>query len=109
VPANAIESPESELFGAPIQTIPEQVRAANPISYLTSGRQVPPFLIAHGDRDCVVPLQQSAALHQALETFGGPERVRLEIVEGSGHWREFDAAGQVPVALDFLEETFAAV
>ena len=36
--------------------------AANPITYLTEGRQVPPFLILHGDHDCIVPYQASVQL-----------------------------------------------
>jgi acetyl esterase/lipase len=100
---DAATSGESRLVGAPIQTVPGRVRAANPVTYLTTGRKVPPFLIEHGDRDDVVPFQQSVGLFNALVRHGGPHAAGLRIVKGSGHWMDFDAASQLPVALAFLD------
>src|SRR5436190_12075678 len=39
-------SAESRLMGAPIQTIPDKVKAASPITYVAKG--APPFLLMHG-------------------------------------------------------------
>ena len=57
-------SPESRLVGAPMQTVPERVRAANPLTYVRAG--APPFLIMHGLADNSVPHGQSVLLYEAL-------------------------------------------
>ena len=98
----------TQLLGAPVDQAPELARAANPITYITPGRVLPPFLIAHGDHDCVVPYQGSVALHEALQAVGGPAASRLFIVAGSGHYNEFDAAGQLGNVMTFLAETIGA-
>jgi pimeloyl-ACP methyl ester carboxylesterase len=95
----------SQLLGAPPDQVPALAAAANPITYLTPGREVPPFLIEHGDLDCVVPYQGSVALHEAIEAFAGPGRSQLVIVPGSGHYTAFDAASQIPTVLTFLAST----
>jgi acetyl esterase/lipase len=95
----------SQLLGAPPDQVPALAATANPITYLTPGREVPPFLIEHGDFDCVVPYQGSVALHEAIEDFAGPGRSQLVIVPGSGHYTAFDAAGQIPTVLEFLAST----
>ncbi|GAB3881479.1 hypothetical protein GCM10029964_037610 [Kibdelosporangium lantanae] len=51
------------------------------LSRVTS--KAPPFLIAHGDRDRIVPPAQAYALHHALGQAGA--RSRLELVAGAGH------------------------
>ena len=53
----AANSPESLLLGHKITEIPEQVRAANPVTYIK--KNAPPFFIQHGTKDAVVPVQQS--------------------------------------------------
>lgn len=95
----------SQLLGAPPDQAPALAAAANPITYLTPGREVPPFLIEHGDLDCVVPYQGSVALHDAIEAVAGPGRSQLVIVPGSGHYTAFDAVSQIPTVLDFLAST----
>jgi acetyl esterase/lipase len=57
-------SPESNLMGCPIQTCPDKVRKANPITYVS--KDDPPFLIMHGSQDSLVPYNQSALLKNAL-------------------------------------------
>jgi acetyl esterase/lipase len=57
-------SPESSLIGCAIQTCPEEVRLANPITYVSSDD--PPFLLMHGREDSLVPHNQSALLKNAL-------------------------------------------
>jgi acetyl esterase/lipase len=58
------QSPESQLVGCPIQTCPEKVRAASPMTYLTPAD--PPMLILHGDSDQLVPHNQGEQLYMAL-------------------------------------------
>jgi len=78
---NTPDSPESELVGGPIQENKENVARCNPITYVTS--DAPPFLIVHGDRDPLVPYQQSILLVEALQKAGVD--VTFYTVEGAGH------------------------
>ncbi len=80
---NNPDSPESELMGAPIQTIPEIVRTANPIAYVNQHN--PPFLLQHGTADCIVPPLQSQLLYDALLPMLGTERAALVYLSGAKH------------------------
>jgi acetyl esterase/lipase len=101
-------SGESQFLGARVSTVPRLARTASPLSYIEPGRPVPPFLVEHGDRDCVVPYRQSQTLAAALRRLNGPSGVDMRIVHGFGHWAEFDIAGQVPVVLNFLDRVLPA-
>lgn len=74
-------SPESQLLGAPIHSIPEKVQEANPITYIKGGE--PPFLIMHGMSDTAVPAHQSELLYQALLEKGN--HATLCLIKGLGH------------------------
>lgn len=78
---DAPDSPEAKLIGGPVQQNKDKVAAANPITYVT--RDDPPFLIMHGDKDDVVPINQSELFHDALKKAG--VHVIYEVVEGAGH------------------------
>ena len=60
---DAASSPESRLVGCPIQSCPDQVRAANPMAYV--GPDSAPIFILHGQSDPLVPHQQGESLYQA--------------------------------------------
>ena len=102
-PRDAAESSESQWLGAALPTIPEKVRKADPLTYLDTARDLPPFSIATGDADCLVPHQQSRELHKAVRKTG--THSELTIVPGAGHGPEVDRV-QVAPALDFLNKTF---
>ena len=76
-------SPESLILGGTITEIPERVAAANPESYLHAG--IPPFLIQHGDRDDIVPHQQSVNFATLARSMTGDGMVTLELIPGAGH------------------------
>ena len=76
------KSPESMLVGVPIQDNPDKVARANPITYVT--KDDPPFLIVHGNKDPLVPWQQSKYLFDAM-TKTGLKDVKFQVVEGAGH------------------------
>jgi acetyl esterase/lipase len=78
---NPPDSPESQLVGGAIQEHKQRVAQANPITYVA--RDAPPFLIVHGDRDPLVPYQQSVLLDAALRQAGVP--VTFYPVVGAGH------------------------
>ena len=75
------DSPESQLVGEPIQEHQDRVARANPVTYVS--KDAPPFLIVHGDKDPLVPYQQSVLLNDALKKVGVP--VTFYKVEGGGH------------------------
>lgn len=78
---DAAESFESAYLGAPIATVPDKVKAANPITYIDAAD--PPFLLQHGSKDCLVPVGQSTILEAALKKAGVP--VELDMLEGADH------------------------
>lgn len=78
-------SPESRLLGDLVGAVPERVDTADPTWWLTTAGpgEVPPFSIAHGDADCIVPVEQSVLLADALTDAG--VRVELTIEPGWVH------------------------
>lgn len=78
---NDVESPESLIMGAQITKIPELVELACTCRY--AHKDVPPFLIHHGEADPIVPVEQSIALAKALKKAGAS--VTLETFPGKGH------------------------
>jgi acetyl esterase/lipase len=74
-------SPESRLIGGPLQRNKDKAARANPITYITPN--APPFLIAHGDADRLVPYHQSVLLEAALKKAGAT--VTFYTVKGGGH------------------------
>ena len=78
---DAPDSPESQLVGGPVQENKEACRRANPITYVS--KDDPPFLICHGDKDMLVPHNQSVLLNAALKKAG--VKVKFHTVKGGGH------------------------
>ncbi len=80
-PWNAPDSAVSRLIGAPIESAPDKVARANPITFIDGSE--PPFLIIHGEDDGLVPLHQSVILHEALLAAGVSSE--LLVVKGGDH------------------------
>ncbi|PSR82495.1 lipase/esterase [Coniella lustricola] len=85
-----LDSPESRYVGGAIQEVPDKTARANPITYVledgdgsSSSSRPPPFFLAHGTMDHVVPYGQSVLLKEALSKVGTP--VTLHPVEGAEH------------------------
>ncbi len=98
---NAPDSPESQLIGAPIQSVPERSAAANPIRYVYP--TYPPFLICHGQDDRTVIPSQSVLLYEALQRWWVDSR--LELLPGEGHgFSPAQTAWAVEQARVFLEQ-----
>ena len=96
---DAPDSPESQLVGGPIQAYKDRVARANPITYVSKDDS--PFLIIHGDKDKLVPYQQSVLLKDALAEADVP--VTFYKVEGGGHgWFKDPKVPELTKA--FLEE-----
>jgi acetyl esterase/lipase len=73
----------SQYMGAPLRQIPDKVRAADPITYVTPDD--PPMLVEHGTADATVPVGQSRRFAAALTRVLGPDPVTLRIFRGAGH------------------------
>jgi hypothetical protein len=96
------DSPESLLLGQTITVIPNKVQAANPETYIRPDG--PHFLLQHGTKDAVVPVQQSIEFAAKLEQALGEDKVILELLEGAEHADEmFETPTNVTRVLDFLD------
>jgi dipeptidyl aminopeptidase/acylaminoacyl peptidase len=99
------DSPESQLVGGPIQERREAVAQANPITYVT--KDDPPFLILHGERDPLVPVNQSELLFTALR--GAGVDATLYKLSGAGHGGpEFESVMARGAVLAFLDRQLAS-
>jgi acetyl esterase/lipase len=78
---NSPNAPEAKLVGGAVQENKEAAAKASPVTYVD--KEAAPFLIMHGDKDRVVPYQQSEELAAALKKAGAP--VTLKKIEGAGH------------------------
>ncbi|MCB9641128.1 MAG: alpha/beta hydrolase fold domain-containing protein [Myxococcales bacterium] len=76
-------SPESLFLGAAIQTAPDLVKKASPLTYVS--KDDPPFLIHHGNADCTVPYPQSEMLRDALLTVLPAASVGYRLLDGAEH------------------------
>jgi len=92
-------SNESQLFGQSISEIPDEVKKADPQTYIS--KDCPPFFIQHGTADKVIPTEQSVSFAAALKAVIGDDKVVFEKIEGAGHG---DPAFETPKN---LEKVFA--
>jgi acetyl esterase/lipase len=77
------DSMESQYLGGRASEVPERARAANPMTYVSTG--MCPILIQHGTADAVVPVQQSIEFAEAIGRKVGTDRFELDLLEGAGH------------------------
>lgn len=94
---------EAALLGkdsaAGVTSDPDLARRASPLTWVSA--DAPPFLIAHGDRDRVVPVGESHALHEALVRAGASSS--LLVLGGAGHEdAAFDAPPNLALTAAFL-------
>lgn len=78
-------SPESRLVGCAIQTCPQAVRRANPITYIS--RADPPMMILGGQADMLVPHGQSILLYNALRA-RCKDATFLSVPDAGHDWRQ---------------------
>ena len=101
----APDSPESLYLGGPLKDRAELARLANPLTYIDAGD--PPTLIAHGEKDRLVPIGQSEILYEALKKAGVlTEFVR---VKNADHmYRPYPEGAAVSPGIDELNRMSAA-
>lgn len=101
---DAANSAESRLLGCALPTCdPALLAAVDPVTYVDA--MDPPFMILHGDLDCVVPTAQSRLLRDALVAAG--RCPRLGTVIGAGHGGPAWTSPEVQAtSLTFLRTVF---
>jgi acetyl esterase/lipase len=87
----------TRMFGGDIEDRRTAAREASPVAHVTS--RAPAFRLLHGDRDSLVPLDQSERLAIALEQSGVP--VEFVVIQGRGHAFSLDAAQMQQAAAFF--------
>ncbi|RNF41295.1 alpha/beta hydrolase [Planococcus salinus] len=96
------DSPESKYLGRNITEKVEEVKKANPETYITEND--PAFLIQHGTADPNVPVQQSVDFAEKLKDVLGEEKVELTLFEGAVHGGEpFNSVENLEEVFDFLD------
>lgn len=99
------KSPLYKLFGGPLPENDALAKTAGPVNFVQ--KDAAPFLIMHGDKDSLVPLQQSEELHEALKTAGVEST--LDVLAGSNHGgAEFFAEPKLKLMIDFVERHLSA-
>lgn len=98
----AANSPESEFLGGAVESMVETAKQASPMTYV--GADDPPFLIMHGDKDKVVPINQSELFFKTLQDAKVPSH--FVVVTNGGHgFRGPEIDREV---LAFFKETLAS-
>lgn len=94
------DSPEGLLIGKrQVDMSPEWTDAVNPMNHISEEREMKPLLIIHGDKDRVVPFQQSVLLYEKMRAT--QKTVEFYKLEGADHGG--DAFLKEPVC-DVVEE-----
>jgi acetyl esterase/lipase len=100
---NSASSPESQLIGAAVQTVPEKVAKANAANYITTDDAA--FFIQVGSMDRNIPYTQSLNFYSALKPVKGAENVTFELLEGAGHGgSQFSSAANLAKVVAFFEK-----
>ncbi len=95
------KSPIYKLLGGPLPENDALARTASPVNFVQ--KDAAPFLIMHGDKDTLVPVQQSVELQEALQQAGVDST--LDILPGSNHGGgEFFAEPKLKLMVDFVEK-----
>ncbi|MCL6518411.1 MAG: alpha/beta hydrolase [Armatimonadetes bacterium] len=88
----------SKLLGGPFSKKIDVAKKASPTTYID--KKDPPFFIAHGENDDLVPLSQSKAFYEALKKNG--IECTLHIVKGAGHG--FKSPEPDKLVMDFFDK-----
>jgi acetyl esterase/lipase len=80
-PGDPRPSPLTRLLGGLVVEKQELAKKASPVVYASKASA--PFLIFHGDKDTLVPLQQSEVLNEALKKAGAESA--LVVIKDNGH------------------------
>ena len=90
------------LAGKNLETYKETLTAISPIAYVRAGRELPPFLLLHGDADDVVLFEDSEALYDKLTACG--YEADLVQVKDAPHEGNFWSMQLLEIVFDFIEK-----
>ncbi|MBR4040415.1 MAG: alpha/beta hydrolase [Clostridia bacterium] len=90
------------LAGRDENTYQHVLKMISPISYVVPGRELPPFLILHGDADDVVLFEDSEALYDKLSQNG--YEADLIRVSGAPHEGDFWSEELLEIAFSFIQK-----
>jgi acetyl esterase/lipase len=99
-PPQAKDNPVTRLLGGPTGEKKDLAEKADPIKY--ASKDDPPFLIVHGDKDPIVPLNQSELLQEALKKAGVDST--LKVIPGAGHGNGVFTPELVKEYVEFLDK-----
>ncbi|NEW81036.1 MAG: alpha/beta hydrolase [Mariniphaga sp.] len=100
---NSESSPESQLIGKAIQSVPELVKKANPTTYITADDAA--FFIQVGSMDRNIPYSQSRNFYDAIKPVIGAGKVSFELLEGAGHGGpQFSAPSNIEKVIAFFDK-----
>ncbi len=91
----------AKLFGGPVSKHLELAKKGSPITWVS--KDSAPTLIMHGDKDPLVPLQQSESFAAALEKAGVPTVLKVYPGQGHGGPRFNDDAAR-KLMVEFVEK-----
>jgi acetyl esterase/lipase len=94
------DSGVSQFVGCAVSLCPDKAQLQNPVTYVSNDD--PPFFIAHGLVDCLVPWTQSEILDTALQAANVVST--LEKVPTGGHGPNMFNRGTVDRAYNFLDQ-----
>jgi acetyl esterase/lipase len=97
-------SPEAKLLGGAVVKDPARAASANPITYVSPDD--PAFLIVHGDKDPLVPINQSQLLYDGLKQAG--VNVHFHTIKDAGHGQGFAGPGIEPMVGAFFDRMLKA-
>ena len=93
----------SQYIGGKYDPQSPKVKAVNPLTYLTN--DAPPFFIINGDKDDIVPVQESKALADALANTIGPKNVASYVIRGGSHGGPaFENSSNLAKIFEFLHD-----
>ena len=90
------------LGGASDETYPDKLRMISPEEYVVPGRELPPFLILHGDADKVVLYEDSERLYNKLVDCG--YEAELVRVTDAPHEGSFWSRELLEIIFSFIQE-----
>jgi acetyl esterase/lipase len=100
---SAAGSPESNLVGGALASLPEVVKTTNPMNYIDASDAA--FLIQHGSADCNIPPIQGKNLADALSAAIGADKVTYTLIDGAGHGgAQFGTAENLKLVVSFLDK-----
>ncbi len=90
------------LCGGDQKKLPEVMKKMSPVNYVEKGKDVPPFLLLHGDSDTIVPYDQMTRIFEKM--VGCEYDVEAWRIEGADHEGTFWSKDIYDVIREFLKK-----